>query len=148
MVGSLSLLRTSSSEPHNERGEVILKSPKVGGDNWNLGSITQTKAQHSHFLCPMTFKCINGYNFTSSWRARMDKKNQKKEWRITSAWQKIKHLQNSKCVVFPTFHILALKEYIVFSQYQSTFIQYLSVFKIVVIKYLWFWWNWRQYKLS
>ena len=66
------------------------------------------------------------------------KRTKKKEWRITSAWQKIKHLQNSKCVVFPTFHILALKEYIVFSQYQSTFIQYLSVFKIVVIKYLWF----------
>ena len=87
---SLSPLRTSSSEPHNERGEVILKYPKVWGDNWNLDSITQTKAQHSHFLCPMTFKCINGYNFTSSWRARMEKKNQIKEWRITSAWQEIK----------------------------------------------------------
>ena len=30
---SLSPLTTSSSEPHNERGEVILKYPKVGGDN-------------------------------------------------------------------------------------------------------------------
>ena len=58
--------------------------------------------------------------------------------RITSAWQKIKHLQNSKCC-FPNLSYSCIERiYIVFSQYQSTFIQYLSVFKIVVIKYLWF----------